>query len=751
MLWPSESCPERACPVTPSTRKSLLPNLLLSLGSVVVFLAAAEGLCRVVEHAKPERPRAPYITDWAAWDGDFYTVKSTAVGWPPWEDYNRDGLRDREHALAKPNGVRRVIALGDSTTLGWRLRPEEAYPQVLQDRASALGRDVEVFNVGLGGWSTRQELIAYRRIARAYRPDLVLLGICLNDFAEMQNNLTRPPAWLAALHVHSALVRRVVRAEDREIGSIEELFAVPASPRVEDGFGRVFADVRTLRDEVKADAAELVVLLLPYRQQVEADAASGVPQRRVAEFCAAEKIRFLDLLPALRGAGESGFIDPVHLSATGARRVAEAVLQSGLPWGDAGEGDEARAPGRSAASGDKEKRPPAATLAQLASKLASAGAADRVAAARALGTLGSEAAPAQTALTAALDDPVAEVRAAAAWALGGLGPSASAAVSALGKHTRDESAQTRAGAAWALGRIGPSASPAALFLVERLADADETVRWRAGDALGALGCTAACVEPLVTILEDARSPGRPQAAEALGRCGALASPAVSALVSALGDEREEVRWRAAWALGEIGPLAQGAVRALALAMADEKIRWRVADALGGIGPGAAEAVPVLTEAVRDPSSNVRWRAVKALGRIGPGARAATPALVAALADPQDNVRAAAALALPKVEPPRELALPAYLRALDDPDSRVRHHAADALGRLGSEAKEAGPALLRALEDEDAVVRGVAARALGRIGPAAPAGASRALSHALIDPDAGVRAEAQKALREVGVR
>ena len=227
--------------VTRWPRFSLLANLALGASSLVLFLGGAEGVSRLVEAAKPERPRAPYITDWAAWDGDFYTVKSTAVGWPPWEDYNRDGLRDREHALAKPKGVRRVISLGDSTTLGWRLRPEEAYPQVLQDRASALGQNLEVFNVALGGWSTRQELIAYRRIARAYHPDIVLLGICLNDFAEMQNNLARPPAWLAALHLRSALVRRIVRAEDREIGSIEELFAEPPS---RPGRGRVPPGVR---------------------------------------------------------------------------------------------------------------------------------------------------------------------------------------------------------------------------------------------------------------------------------------------------------------------------------------------------------------------------------------------------------------------------------------------------------------------------------------------------------------------------
>ena len=49
-------------------------------------------------------------------------------------------------------------------------------------------------NVGLWGWSTRQERLAYERIARRYRPDQVLLGVCLNDIPELQNNLARPPA-----------------------------------------------------------------------------------------------------------------------------------------------------------------------------------------------------------------------------------------------------------------------------------------------------------------------------------------------------------------------------------------------------------------------------------------------------------------------------------------------------------------------------------------------------------------------------
>ena len=63
-------------------------------------------------------------------------------------------------------------------------------------------------NVALMGWSTRQERIAWQRIARHYRPDQVVLAVCLNDIPELFNNLSRPPRWLARLHEPSALVRR---------------------------------------------------------------------------------------------------------------------------------------------------------------------------------------------------------------------------------------------------------------------------------------------------------------------------------------------------------------------------------------------------------------------------------------------------------------------------------------------------------------------------------------------------------------
>ena len=187
----------------------LLGNLLLALGVSVIFLGSLEGLCRFLEARRPPRTIADYIWDWEKqWEGDFYTVTSDAVGWPPWQEFNPDGLRDRARPVEKLPGTWRVVGLGDSVTMGAGIEAAEAWPQVLEARFASEGRDIEVLNVALWGWSTRQERIAYDRLVRRHKPDQVLLGVCLNDIPELQNNLVRPPRLLAALHARSAVNRQ---------------------------------------------------------------------------------------------------------------------------------------------------------------------------------------------------------------------------------------------------------------------------------------------------------------------------------------------------------------------------------------------------------------------------------------------------------------------------------------------------------------------------------------------------------------
>jgi HEAT repeat protein/lysophospholipase L1-like esterase len=694
-----------------ASRAELVVGPALAIVTLAIGLGGAEVAARLTEPAVPLAPAA-YITDWQAWDGDFYTVKSTAVGWPPWEDYNGEGLRDREHALSKRPSAWRVACLGDSVTLGFGIRPDQAWPQVLEELAEADGRDLDVMNVALGGWSTRQELIAYRKIARRYHPDEVLLGICLNDVAEMQNNLARPPRLLADLYRSSALARRLVAAREREIDAVEELFRTPAPPQVRRGYERMFADLRALRDSVRADGGRFGILVFPFRFQVAPGAPPPLAQATLAEFCSREGIPLLDLLPALAPLGEPAFHDYDHFSPAGARLVAEQVLASALLPSDAGVGSGGTLASR-ASQDALVARGAAADLQALQQALKDPTAARRVAAIRTLSTLGEAAVPLVPELLSALDEPGPATRSAAAHALGDVGASAAAAVPRLRQLLGDDDPLVRAGAAYALGGIGSASAPAMPELVARLADADERVRWRAADALGKLGPGTGEVAPLASLVRDEASPGRGLAAQALGRVGAEARAAVPELIQAAADARPDVRWRAVWALGRIGPAAAQAVPALRAGLVDPDLRWRAAEALGAIGPPAAAAAPDLVRLLDDPSSNVRWRAATALGEIG--ARGTAAALASAASDPAENVRLAAVTDLVQFEATAAVAEPALLLALHDPDSRVRRQAVRGLGRMKPVSAAARRGLAAATHDPDAGVREKAESVLGRKG------------------------------------
>jgi hypothetical protein len=91
---------------------------------------------------------------------------------------NRLGFRDEERSLEKAPGTYRILALGGSNTYGARVDDHQTWPRLLQAELHAhTARPVEVWNLGVSGYETRQKVaLARREIARA-RPDALLVQI----------------------------------------------------------------------------------------------------------------------------------------------------------------------------------------------------------------------------------------------------------------------------------------------------------------------------------------------------------------------------------------------------------------------------------------------------------------------------------------------------------------------------------------------------------------------------------------------
>ncbi len=529
-------------------------NLALAVASTLFFGACLEGLARLIE--PPPVQKQEYLWDWSERfkDSDFYTLEK-GEGYPPGEETNVDGLRDATRPVETREGLRRIVVLGDSVAYGHGLEGSEAFPQVLERTLRASGRDVDVFNMALPGWSTRQERIAYERIARRYKPAAVVLAVCLNDLAELQINLAKPPGYLLALFKHSATVRIALGASRREIGAVEELFTASGSPRVEHAFQLFFDEVKALRSAVAGDGPAFSLVVFPFRFQMEPKAPPPAVQKRMADFAMAERIPFHDFLPEASSAPSPAdlFLDYDHFSKAGHERVAS--------WLQAQTDIVGQAPSLDPARGNAEAaREFALRLARLEPVVP-----------------GSPPGPALDSLIEqAVSDPSPRVRFEAAQTAFARGLPGQTSVDALIRGVKHEDPRVRAFATWTLGEMGKVARPA--------------------------------IPALVALTREDGGAGRTGALTAIGKIGGDSPETIPLLLQELKHPKEARRYRAARTIGKMGPAAALAVPGLMEALRDPSplVRLHVVRAFGNIGDAARKAVPALIEILnQDPDPEVR--------------------------------------------------------------------------------------------------------------------------------------------------
>jgi lysophospholipase L1-like esterase len=96
---------------------------------------------------------------------------------------NHFGFREREFDIPKPDGVYRVMVLGDSFTWGVGLAEEERYTAIAQSLLEGAfpGRKFEILNFGSPGLSTVDEKDRLNKYIDQVDPDLIVVGFTLND------------------------------------------------------------------------------------------------------------------------------------------------------------------------------------------------------------------------------------------------------------------------------------------------------------------------------------------------------------------------------------------------------------------------------------------------------------------------------------------------------------------------------------------------------------------------------------------
>lgn len=244
-------------------------------------------------------------------DADLPRPDAFAAGAQPFHvRTNARGFRSAPFSDAKPAGVTRIVALGDSVTFGAYVDDHQAFPQQLAARleASAPGR-YEVINLGVPGYGSRQGLELLRRQVLALQPDIVL-------FAYGQSDRALRAADTDAARIEAARDRGIgAWLTDLALGKLLERLAGPAATatpaeRVQRGtLDDVSAAIVAAHQDVRAAGGRLVVVNTDFSL---GDAVTGMRtgvQRSGADF--------VDAVGALR--------------AVGTQRSVQRLQQLGLP------------------------------------------------------------------------------------------------------------------------------------------------------------------------------------------------------------------------------------------------------------------------------------------------------------------------------------------------------------------------------------------------------------------------------------
>jgi hypothetical protein len=93
---------------------------------------------------------------------------------------NAQGMRsDVDIPYAKPPGVKRIVVLGDSFSMGYEVAYQDTFLVRMEDALRAAGCNVQTVNISVSGHGNAEELISLEKEGMKYSPDLVLL--CWNE------------------------------------------------------------------------------------------------------------------------------------------------------------------------------------------------------------------------------------------------------------------------------------------------------------------------------------------------------------------------------------------------------------------------------------------------------------------------------------------------------------------------------------------------------------------------------------------
>ncbi|MFH0878212.1 MAG: SGNH/GDSL hydrolase family protein [Lentisphaerota bacterium] len=256
--------------------------------------------------------------------------------------YRYSGARQSPWAQGATNALK-VAVIGDSISNGAGSQKDDSYPFRLERflNMNEGQRPAEVRVYAKGGTSTFMQL-GFLNEALKRRPDVVILGVCLNDTEDWTrpDELKRwrdermphiPKPWLAAVLKHSRALNWMykkiqdVRGNRAFLKDFERLYDPHYS-----GWKRFVAAIHEFKMQCDKAEAKLVVVVFPELSRVN-DYPFDYVHERIRQVMDTERIYCLDLLGDYRGKNPDRLQAVPHIDGhpneIGHRIAAESILE----------------------------------------------------------------------------------------------------------------------------------------------------------------------------------------------------------------------------------------------------------------------------------------------------------------------------------------------------------------------------------------------------------------------------------------
>ena len=275
-------------------------------------------------------------------------------------DYNCEsnsfGFRDVEHSYEKPEGVFRILGLGDSFTQGACANFEDTYLYRLENMLNSREGEqpkIEIIKAGIGGYGPDSERILLEHYGVKYEPDLILVGFMPNDvfdaYVGMEHRMVTEDGYLTTREAHqlgkvglwlyvNSHACRIVLAKyvehlikNKLDMSWDKVWYI--NEYSDKAWERIDVEFRKMLDIARKINAKIVFVYIPQQPNPVKGWGDGwiYPKYRLYQWCQKNRAYLIDTLPSMQQAFLRGeelyYKKDGHCTPAGYRVVAETLFQ----------------------------------------------------------------------------------------------------------------------------------------------------------------------------------------------------------------------------------------------------------------------------------------------------------------------------------------------------------------------------------------------------------------------------------------